>query len=422
MADEDEFKKYQKIMAAKRTRKTDKNKLGKGKDRLLPEKLTIQRLSAQVKGPSQKYARMGPLKRVDVLEEDMCAPATIDVVRRTHIAGFNMKDFDCDILETERGPSIENLNEIKNLNGTIFVRFIHKQYTVDEAFGDSDENDEKSMPFSYKPPPKKRTKSNHTEQRASEPMKSSDSKLHKSFPSSLSVATMLKMGKLIKPVKRDTVQVEIEGFDIKDGWTVAKTMTFAVESESFAEGGFRKAYKCESIDGKLSGKWVLKKYKEKALEDMKLLNLREEEHARKQVQMHTLAQNIAIQMQRNVPETFGETFSYDSMLFGKIKDDNDDDASFVTIERYLEGSFTKYVNNTGNTCATSESSNDTITKKAETLMHYSYQVSQGECLLVDIQGTGYQLYDPEVASKVLTSANQLNFCIGNLSTDAINIF
>ena len=60
-------------MAAKRTRKTDKNKLGKSKDLLLPKKLTIQRLSAQVKGSSQKYARMGPLERMDVLEEDMCA-------------------------------------------------------------------------------------------------------------------------------------------------------------------------------------------------------------------------------------------------------------------------------------------------------------------------------------------------------------
>jgi hypothetical protein len=67
---------------------------------------------------------------------------------------------------------------------------------------------------------------------------------------------------------------------------VAKTVTLSVESESFAEGGFRKAYKCESIDGKLSGKWVLKKYKENALEDMKSVNLTEEEHARKQVHMH----------------------------------------------------------------------------------------------------------------------------------------
>ncbi|CAB4030489.1 Hypothetical predicted protein, partial [Paramuricea clavata] len=53
MANEDEFKKNQKFMAAKRTRKTERNKLGKGKDRLVPEKLTIQRLLAQVKGSSQ---------------------------------------------------------------------------------------------------------------------------------------------------------------------------------------------------------------------------------------------------------------------------------------------------------------------------------------------------------------------------------
>ena len=53
---------------------------------------------------------MGPLKRVDVLDEDMCAPPTIDVVKRACIAGFNMKGFDCDILETERGPSIKSLN------------------------------------------------------------------------------------------------------------------------------------------------------------------------------------------------------------------------------------------------------------------------------------------------------------------------
>ena len=189
---------------------------------------------------------------------------------------------------------------------------------------------------------------------------------------------------------------------------------FSVDGESFAEGGFQKAYKVESIDGKLSGKWVLKKYKENALKDMESLNLTEEERARKQVQMHTLAQNITTQMQRNVPETFGETFSYDSMLFGKITENNGD-ACFVTIERYLEGSFTKYVNNTGESSSTTRSSDDIITKKVETLMHYSYQVSQSEYLLVDIQGTGYQLYDPEIASKTLTSdvggANQLNFNI-----------
>jgi hypothetical protein len=54
------------------------------------------------------------------------------------------------------------------------------------------------------------------------------------------------------------------------------------------------------------------------------------------------------------------------MLFGKIAEDNGD-VCFVTIERYLEGSFTKYINNNGKI---SSSSNDDITMKAETLMHY----------------------------------------------------
>ncbi len=183
------------------------------------------------------------------------------------------------------------------------------------------------------------------------------------------------MGKLVKPTKRDTIVVEIEGFEVRDGWSVPEAVMFSVDSESFAEGGFQKAYKVEIIDGKLSGKWVLKKYKENALKDMESLNITEEEHARKQVQMHTLAQNITTQMQRNVPETFGETFSYDSMLFGKITENNGD-ACFVTIERYLQGNFTKYVNNTGEISSTTRSTDDIITKKAETLMHYSYQVSQ----------------------------------------------
>ena len=138
-------------------------------------------------------------------------------MKRACIVGFNMKGFDCDILETERGPSIESLNEIKNFNGTIFVRFIHKQYSVDDVLGDSDEEDEKSMPQKCKFPPPKRCRSSNTKQQNSEPLKSTDPKPHKSFPSSLSVATMLKMGKLIKPTKRDTIVLEIEGFEVRDG-------------------------------------------------------------------------------------------------------------------------------------------------------------------------------------------------------------
>jgi hypothetical protein len=127
--DRAKFKKYEAEMALKRRRKTEKSG-NKNKDRLLPSRLTIQRLSAQVKGSSQKYARMGPLKRVDVADEDLSKPPSIDIVRRACITGFKMDGFSCDLLETERGPSLECLDEVKNLNGTIFVLKVYFQGTI----------------------------------------------------------------------------------------------------------------------------------------------------------------------------------------------------------------------------------------------------------------------------------------------------
>ena len=35
---------------------------------------------------------------------------------------------------------------------------------------------------------------------------------------------------------------------------------------------------------------------------------------------------------------------------------------------------------------------------AETLSHFSYVKSQQNLLLVDIQGSGWRLYDPEIAT------------------------
>ena len=177
-----------------------------------------------------------------------------------------------------------------------------------------------------------------------------------------------------------------------------------------------------SEDLNFHGIWVLKKYSDKALNDMELLGVEEEDHARKQVQMHTLAQNVANQMTKYVDKEFGQAFSYDNIYLGKIKSTENANRGFVTIEKYIEGSFIKYVNNNGNVTANKE---DVITHKAETLVHYSYQMSKGQFLLVDIQGTGYKLYDPEIASTVHTegeNSSMINFCIGNLSTQAIDVF
>ena len=74
----------------------------------------------------------------------------------------------------------------------------------------------------------------------------------------------------------------------------------------------------------------------------------EEEHARKQVQMHNLAKSIAEQMARKLGKTYGEIFSYNSAFLGKMLNDTDGSSEIVTIEKFIEGSpFVKYMNNTG---------------------------------------------------------------------------
>ena len=77
---------------------------------------------------------------------------------------------------------------------------------------------------------------------------------------------MLKLGRVVQPAKREDILVQVEEFHVTTGWSTAREVTFSVEFDSFGDGGFRKAYRCESKDKHFPGLWVLKKYKEKALE------------------------------------------------------------------------------------------------------------------------------------------------------------
>ena len=50
-------------------------------------------------------------------------------------------------------------------------------------------------------------------------------------------------------------------------------------------------------------------------------------------------------------------------------------------------------------------------------------MKSGEKLVVlDIQGNGYRLYDPGIASTELVVENELLFCVSNLSNTAIHTF
>ena len=135
--------------------------------------------------------------------------------------------------------------------------------------------------------------------------------------------------------------------------------------------------------------------------------------------MHYLARNFTAKMKEligNGNETqFGESFNYKKIFLGKIGDDD-----FVTVEELVDGIFVKYINNDGDICGDDVE----LTKKAECLAHFSYERSQNEVMVLDIQGCGCSLFDPEIASKQVMSEDDSSylFCTGNLSITAINNF
>ena len=92
-----------------------------------------------------------------------------------------------------------------------------------------------------------------------------------------------------------------------------------------------------------------------------------------------------------VCEDFGECFNYNTVYFGKINHE------CITVEEFLPGDFQKYINNNGSICL-----NDLdITEKAETFVHYTYEKSNKRLMMTDLQGVGYQLCDPEIATQTI---------------------
>ena len=64
------------------------------------------------------------------------------------------------------------------------------------------------------------------------------------------------------------------------------------------------------------------------------------------------------------------------------------------------------------------------------MVHFSYALSEGKMTLIDIQGCGYALCDPEIATAILRddddgddlNSSEILFCCGNLSIIAIQGF
>jgi len=234
---------------------------------------------------------------------------------------------------------------------------------------------------------------------------------------------MLKLGKVIED-KYDSI--ELSTFDLGEmRWSNQPiTAEFAIDDVYLGTGAFRTAFKATSKTPVFESKvWVVKKYLLQTVNTIKELGQDVEQQTRKVVQMHMLAQNLCNQLEKelkreSVLELYGATLKYNKIYLGKIMDDKLNDFQWVTVEEFIPGEFTKYINNDGELCG----DDSMVRQKCESLAHYSYERSSHELMVVDMQGNGHDLYDPEVASSTLQKDGELLFTTGNLSTQAITKF
>ena len=61
-------------------------------------------------------------------------------------------------------------------------------------------------------------------------------------------------------------------------------------------------------------------------------------------------------------------------------------------------------------------------KKVEAFVHYTYQKSEGNLMVLDIRGIGNSLCDPEIATEDIVDIDDDFFCLGNLAINAIQAF
>ena len=377
--------------------------------------ITVQRLSSEVAGKAQKYSRLGPREFV-AYEYDEVSLENIRRACEQHFAPQLGGNLHCDVLAGEQGPSCKCLEHVPDFK-VLHVRFVED--LPSEADGNSHTTKQ----------PAKRRRLLPAKASGSEPItvvdlaNSAQSAI--SYPKSLSVVEMMKLGKVIS--QKSTTPINVSSFDlVKMAWSGKETVVyFSIEKESVGTGAFREAFKAKSVtQGFASSTWVVKKYLPTALDVIEATNQTVEQHTRKVVQMHMLARNFEAKLheeleKKDVHDLYGEALKYNMVYFGRMADSGE----FVTVEEFIEGKFQKYMNNTGEMCKTVSAS--VPAQKAESLAHFSYEKSEHKLLVVDMQGSGNHLCDPEIASQDLYSHdidNEFLFSAGNLTYNAINTF
>ena len=187
-----------------------------------------------------------------------------------------------------------------------------------------------------------------------------------------------------------------------------------MESETLGKVAFREAYKAASDDRQFRDKhWVIKRY---ADSQNYILPVEESafQHAQKQVQAHKLARKIKEDLQNSVNDkaSFLPTISFNEVYIAMLEGET------IIIKEFADANFMKYINKDGTILNTGDSDNDVL-KKTECCSHVSDIKSEGELIVLDIQGCDYTIFDPEVVSSLYFFEEGTLFGVGNLFEQAI---
>ena len=191
--------------------------------------LIAQRLSAEPKGNSRKYAKQGPREFVPFQDSEV----TLENIKRACIVHYRENLTAFDILASEQGPSCSRLDQIPSF------KFIYVRFTMPES-GKSILSETFGLgPFQRQLQHKKLQKSVISHSVIS-PISTAKSTASSVVPKNLSAVDMLKFGKIIKPVKKKILNVGVEEFDIESKeWVILGPVSFLTETSPFGEGGFR---------------------------------------------------------------------------------------------------------------------------------------------------------------------------------------
>ena len=371
---------FRKKVKAKRTGKNENGASGAGANIMQSGEMVVQRLSAEVSGKAQKYTRVGAREFVP----DTFPDITLENIKVSCIKHFQSSlggsKFEFDILAGEQGPSCKTLSHIPDMK-VIHVRFVKASH------GCEIENGKYSL-TSLPPPPKlfrmdrRGSQVQSTPRSAAVPGSSTTKVPGKvtalnvsvQIPKSLTLSKMLNLGRV---VGQGGTALNLFKFDLQEmSWaSIPINVEVIIEDHPFGTGGFRNAFKAKCLTPGFSQQWVIKRYLESAKKSiLDQMGITLEDHTKRAVQMHLLSNNFCEQLANKVKEEgkaehFGQFLRYNKIYFAKLSSSDE----CLTMEEFITGEFTKYINNNGKMCV---SSSNVIGQKSECLAHYSLEKNQ----------------------------------------------